>query len=71
MMLICTVYLLPYLTNLEHQKVFRKVPIIGFQRAKSLKDVLVRAKISQLRKMNGFVDHVKNRDVKFVSSFKY
>ena len=29
----------------EHQQVFHKVPIIGFRRAKSLKDILVRAKI--------------------------
>ena len=29
----------------EHQKVFHKVPIIGFQRVKSLKDILVKAKV--------------------------
>ena len=46
----------------EHQKVFHKVPIIGFRRAKSLKDILVRA-------LKGFVDHVKNQDVKFVSTW--
>ena len=30
----------------EHNKVFRDVPIIGFRRAKSLKDIVVRAKMS-------------------------
>ena len=38
----------------EHQKVYHKVPIIGFRRAKSLKDVLVRAKVPQLQKNEGF-----------------
>ena len=33
----------------EHNKVFRDVPIIGFRRAKSLKDILVRAKIPQIK----------------------
>ena len=32
----------------EHNKVFRDVPIIGFRRVKSLKDILVRAKMSQM-----------------------
>ena len=32
----------------EHNKVFRDVPIIGFRRAKSLKDILVRAKVPQI-----------------------
>ena len=53
----------------ENQKVFDKVPIIGFPRAKSLKDILVRAKVPQLQKMKGFVDHVKNRDVKLLSTW--
>ena len=38
----------------EHQKVFHKVPIIGFRRAKSLKDILVRAKVPPLQKNEGF-----------------
>ena len=50
----------------EHQKAFHKVPIISFQRAKGLKDILVRAKV---QKMKGLADHVKNRDVKFVSTW--
>ena len=35
--------------NNEHNKVFRDVPIIGFSRAKSLKDILVRAKLPQIK----------------------
>ena len=38
----------------EHNKVFEKVPIIGFRRAKSLKDILVRAKVPSLEKKGGF-----------------
>ena len=38
----------------EHQKVFHKVPIIGFQRAKSLKDILVREKVPPVQKNEGF-----------------
>ena len=45
----------------EHQQVFHKAPIIGFRRAKSLKDILV-------RKIKAFMDHVTNRDVKYVST---
>ena len=33
----------------EHSKVLRDVPIIGFRRAKSLKDILVRTKIPELK----------------------
>ena len=33
--------------NNEHDKVLKDVPIIGFRRAKSLKDILLRAKIPQ------------------------
>ena len=33
----------------EHNKMFRGAPIIGFRRAKSLKDILVRSKIPQIR----------------------
>ena len=38
----------------EHSKVFEKVPIIGFKKAKSLKDLLVRAKVSLLKTEEGF-----------------
>ena len=38
----------------EHQKVFHKVPIIGFRRPKSLKDILVRAKVPPLQKNEWF-----------------
>ena len=53
----------------EHQNVFHKVAIIGFRRGKSLKDILVRAKVPHFKKMKGFVDHVRNQDVKFVSTW--
>ena len=33
----------------EHNRVFRDVLIIGFRRAKSLKDIFVRAKIPQIK----------------------
>ena len=52
----------------EHQKVFHKAPIIGFRRAKSLKYILVRTKVHPVQKSRWFVDHVKNGDVKFVST---
>ena len=31
--------------NKEHEKVFQQVPVVGFRRGKSLKDILVRAKL--------------------------
>ena len=55
----------------EHQQVCHKVPIIGIRRVKSIKDILVRAKVPPVLKMKGFfVDHVKNRDVEFVSTLQ-
>ena len=42
------------LTLLITLKVFRKVPIIGFRRAKSLKDILVRVKVLTVKKNEGF-----------------
>ena len=33
----------------QHNKVFRDIPIIGFRRAKSLKNILVRAEIPQIK----------------------
>ena len=38
----------------EYQQAFHKVPIIGFRRAKSLKDILVRAKVPPVLKNEGF-----------------
>ena len=35
--------------DIEHNKVFRDVPIIGFSRAKSSKDIFVRAKTPQIK----------------------
>ena len=56
----------------EHQKVFHKIHIIGFQRVKNLKNILEKysskSKVPQFRKMKGFLGHVKNRYVKFVSN---
>ena len=49
----------------EHQKVFHKVPIIGFRRVKSLKNALVKAKVPPVQKMKSYV---KNRDMKLVST---
>ena len=37
----------------EHQKVFKDIPLIGFRRGKSLKDILVRAKIPQSKVKEG------------------
>ena len=37
-----------------HEKVFEKVTIIGFIRAKSLRDILARAKVAPLEKKKGF-----------------
>ena len=38
----------------EHQKVFHKVQVIGFQKAKNLEDILVRAKVPQVKKNKRF-----------------
>ena len=38
----------------EHEKVFEKVTIFGFIRAKSLRDILARAKVAPLEKKKGF-----------------
>ena len=35
--------------NKEHQKVFSQVPVLGFRKGKSLKDLLVRAKVPSLQ----------------------
>ena len=37
----------------EHSKVFENVPIIGFKKGKSLKDILVRAKVPPLKTEEG------------------
>ena len=37
----------------EHRKVFGSVPVIGFKRAKSLKDILVRAKLPPIHQDQG------------------
>ena len=43
----------------EHGKVFENVPIIGFRRAKSLKDILVKAKVAPLKKRKAVADHAE------------
>ena len=43
----------------EHQQVFHKVSIIGFRRGKSLKDILVKAKVSPVLKNEGFSELCK------------
>ena len=37
----------------EHGKVFERISIVGFRRPKSMKDILVRAKVSPLEKKKG------------------
>ena len=37
----------------EHGKGFKKIPLIGFRRAKSVKDILVKAKVVPLEKKKG------------------
>ena len=39
--------------NEEHRKVFSDVPIVGFKRGKSLKDLLVRSKLPTQKKVGG------------------
>ena len=48
----------------EHKNVFLKVPVINFRRAKSLKDILARAKVPLVKKNGLFVDHGKNQEKK-------
>ena len=50
----------------EHNKVFRDIPIIGFCRAKSLKDILVRAKVPQIEN-KGWCGLCNDLDVKFAN----
>ena len=38
----------------EHGKVFDNIPIAGFRRTKSLKDILVRAKVAPIEKKKGY-----------------
>ena len=44
---------LPLTPDTEHGKLFEKVTIIGFRKATTLKDILVRAKLGPLKKKNG------------------
>ena len=39
---------------MEHGKVFEGVPIIDFKKGKSLKDILVRAKVPPIKTEEGF-----------------
>ena len=38
----------------EHRTVFEKIPIIGFRKTKSLKDVLVSTKVAPLERTTGY-----------------
>ena len=40
--------------NTEHQNVFPEVPLVGFKKGKSLKDILVRAKVRKETLEKGF-----------------
>ena len=40
--------------NTEHQNVFPEVPLVGFKKGKSLKDILVRAKVRKEVLEKGF-----------------
>ena len=50
----------------EHGKVFEKIPIVAFTRAKSLKDILVRAKVAPIEKMV-LADHVEVLGAKYAN----
>ena len=52
--------------DIEHNKVFRDVPAIGFRRTKSLKGILLRVKHPQLKIKIGAA-LVKSLDVKFAN----
>ena len=45
---------LPLTPDREHRKVFENVPVIGFKKGKSLKDILVRAKVLPLKTKRSF-----------------
>ena len=51
----------------EHRKVFENVPIIGFKKGKSLKDILVRAKVPPLKTERDSVVLAINQGVKFAN----
>ena len=47
---------LPLTPDREYSKVFENVPVIGFKKGKSLKDILVRAIVPPLKTEEGFCD---------------
>ena len=49
----------------EHGKVFENIPIVGFRRAKSLKDILVRAKTAPIERRKALADHVEVLGAKY------
>ena len=51
--ILCKIYLL-LTPHREHRKVFENVPIIGFKKGKSSKDILVRAKVPPLKTKKAF-----------------
>ena len=51
----------------EHSKVFEDIQIIGFKKGKSLKDILVRAKVLPLKTEEGFCVHAVSQGVTFAN----
>ena len=51
----------------EHGKVFERIPVVRFRRAKSLKDIFVRAKVAPLEKKKVLADHVEVLVAKYAS----
>ena len=51
--------------DLKHGKVFEKVPIVEFTRAKSLKKIIVRVKAIPLEKKEAVADHMEVLDTKY------
>ena len=51
----------------EHRKVFENAPIIGFKKGKSLKEILVRAKVPPLKTERDSVVLAINQGVKFAN----
>ena len=43
----------PLTSDRKHSKIFEIIPIIGFKKGKSLKDILLRVKVSSLKSEKG------------------
>ena len=51
----------------EHGNVFEKNPITGFRRAKSLKNILEKAKVTPLEKRKAVADHAEVLGAKYAN----